>query len=219
MEPWMKELLEGSSSSEKMTEKQRRIFEAAVEIFSEKGYSAASTSEIAKRAGVAEGTIFRHYKTKKELLLSIAGPAMVKILAPFVMREFRGVFQGDVNSLEEFLSVMIENRIRFLEKNMSLVKVLMQELPFHPDLQEAFRKIILPQVLGHFEKVLKSLQEKGQVTEELPIATIVRLAAFSLIGYVLMRTIAGQSENAKWDDAFERQATIDFIVRGLAPRG
>jgi len=217
MEPWMKELLENSSAAERMTEKQRRIFEAAVEIFSEKGYAATSTSEIAKRAGVAEGTIFRHYKTKKDLLLSIAAPAMVKMLAPYVLREFRDVFREDTPSLEAFLEAVIENRIRFLEKNMGLVKVLVQELPFHPDLQEAFRKVILPQVLAHFEKVLQSLQEKGQVRKDLPVTTIVRLAAFSMIGYVLIRTMAGQSGDAKWDDAMERQATIDFIVRGLAP--
>lgn len=41
------------------------VLKAAVKIFSEKGYSAATTSEIAKEAGVAEGTIFRYFKTKK----------------------------------------------------------------------------------------------------------------------------------------------------------
>ena len=41
-----------------------RILEA-VDMFGEKGYASTSTSEIAKRAGVAEGTIFRYYKTKR----------------------------------------------------------------------------------------------------------------------------------------------------------
>jgi len=177
MEPWIEELLE-NAYSEKMTAKQKRIFEAAVEIFSEKGYAATSTSEIAKRAGVAEGTIFRHYKTKKDLLLSIAAPAMVKILAPFVMREFRSAFREDTPTLAAFLEGVIENRIAFMEKNMSLLKVLIQELPFHPELQQAFRNVILPQVLAQFEKVLKSLQDKGQVRKDLPVTTIVRLAAF-----------------------------------------
>ncbi len=47
-----------------------RILEAAVDMFGEKGYASTSTSEIAKRAGVAEGTIFRYYKTKKRFITS-----------------------------------------------------------------------------------------------------------------------------------------------------
>lgn len=53
------------AANQDLTPKQAKILQAAVEIFAEKGYAATSTSEIAKRAGVAEGTIFRHYKTKK----------------------------------------------------------------------------------------------------------------------------------------------------------
>ena len=44
------------------------ILFAAIKIFSEKGYNAATTSEIAKEAAVSEGTIFRYYKSKKDLL-------------------------------------------------------------------------------------------------------------------------------------------------------
>lgn len=44
---------------------QQRILDAPVEAFAEQGYSGRATSEIARRAGVAEGTILRHYPTKK----------------------------------------------------------------------------------------------------------------------------------------------------------
>lgn len=57
---------------EGLTEKQKKIIIAAIESFSEKGYAATSTSEIAKKAGVAEGTIFRHYKTKKIYLYPLS---------------------------------------------------------------------------------------------------------------------------------------------------
>lgn len=63
-EQWIEELLAVKEDGQ-MTPKQISILEAAIEIFSDKGFSAASTSEIAQKAGVAEGTIFRYYKTKK----------------------------------------------------------------------------------------------------------------------------------------------------------
>ena len=47
-----------------------RILAAAEEVFAEKGPS-ASTEEVAERAGVAIGTIFRHFPTKQDLLAAI----------------------------------------------------------------------------------------------------------------------------------------------------
>lgn len=216
LEPWMEELLNADSAGHEMTDKQKRIFEAAVEVFAEKGYSASSTSEIAKRAGVAEGTIFRHYKTKKDLLVSIMAPTMVRIIAPFVIREFRDVFDTDYGSFDTFLNRVIENRIAFLEKNRSLLKILLQELPFHPDLQEQFRKVILSRVLERIENVFDRYKAKGQLAD-LPNSTMIRLAASAMIGYVLIRTLFGVQEGSGWDDAKERQATIEFIMKGLSP--
>ncbi len=54
-----------------MTEKQQRIVEAALELFANRGYDAVPTSAIAKKAGVSEGLIFRHFENKLGLLKSI----------------------------------------------------------------------------------------------------------------------------------------------------
>ena len=54
-----------------LPEKEQKILEAAIDVFSERGFSGATTSEIAKRAGIAEGTIFRYFKTKKDILRGI----------------------------------------------------------------------------------------------------------------------------------------------------
>mgnify|MGYP000380303092 CR=1 FL=1 len=54
-----------------MTEKQEKILEAALKLFAEKGYSAVSTSKVAREAGVSEGLIFRHFTNKEGLLQAI----------------------------------------------------------------------------------------------------------------------------------------------------
>jgi AcrR family transcriptional regulator len=216
LEPWMEELLHGEGSGDKMTEKQSRIFEAAIEMFAEKGFSGSSTSEIAQKAGVAEGTIFRHYKTKKDLLISIVAPAMVRLIAPFVLREFRDVLKTDYDSVDQFLRAMIENRIEFLEKNQRLFKILVQEIPFHPEMQDQLEKIVLSQVKERIEKVLGKFQVEGKIIEA-PISTIMRLAASAIMSYVVFRTFFSKREGIVWDDVQERQATIDFIIKGLTP--
>ena len=48
-----------------------RILDAAEGVFAERGYAAASLREIARRAGIAEGTIYIYYKTKADLMRAI----------------------------------------------------------------------------------------------------------------------------------------------------
>ena len=101
---WIQELLQIGGKEGQFSEKQLKILEAAVEMFAEKGYAATSTSEIAKKAGVAEGTIFRHYKTKKDLLLAIVTPTLFHSVAPFLAKEFvREVFDNEYETYEQFL--------------------------------------------------------------------------------------------------------------------
>ncbi|CAH8710951.1 TetR/AcrR family transcriptional regulator [Paenibacillus thiaminolyticus] len=214
-EPWIEELLHADANV-KMTEKQVRIVKAAIEVFAQKGFAASSTSEIAQRAGVAEGTIFRHYKTKKDLLLSIVAPSIVKLMAPFVLREFKDVLDTEYESYDQFLRVFIENRIDFLQHNMSLVRIVLQELPFHPDLQAQLQEIIVSQVKERVEKIIRRFQAEGKLVE-LPTGTVIRLTASVIIGYVLARSLFIEKEQSEWNDEQEREATISFLMKALTP--
>jgi len=72
-----------------MTEKQERILQAALELFAQEGFKATSTSKVAKRAGVSEGLIFRHFTNKEGLLEAIVqqGEERVKLLFADVVLE------------------------------------------------------------------------------------------------------------------------------------
>ncbi len=62
-----------------MTDKKENILNAALELFAKEGYSGTSTSKIAKKAGVSEGLIFRHFKNKQGLLDAILQETEAKI--------------------------------------------------------------------------------------------------------------------------------------------
>lgn len=215
MEQWFAELEKSEAEAVKMTEKQSKILQAAIEVFAEKGFAAASTNEIAQRAGVAEGTIFRHYKTKKDLLLSIVAPVMTKLIAPFVLRDFNKVLDVDYDRYELFLRAVIANRIEFLRNHMNVFKILIQEIPFHPELQEQFRKNILSKVLERMNLIVDKFKSRGQLME-IPNLTVIRLTMSAIIGYVMTRAYNENREDAGWDDEFEREETISFIIRGLS---
>lgn len=197
-----------------VTEKQKQIIAAAIEAFSEKGFAATSTSEIAKKAGVAEGTIFRHYKTKKDLLLKLLSPMLSKLIAPVVLKDFNKVLDAEHHSFEDFLRAVVKNRMEFLQKNEALFKILIQEIPFHQDLREIFIEQIASKVFKRLQEIMDFYQKKGEV-KEMPSLSAVRLTVTSIIGYFLARHLIIPDFN--WDDEAEIERTLEFILAGLAP--
>ncbi|RFU63860.1 TetR/AcrR family transcriptional regulator [Peribacillus glennii] len=198
---------------EGLTEKQKRILAAAIESFAEKGYAATSTSEIAKKAGVAEGTIFRHYKSKKELLLTIVAPMMAKLVAPFVIKDLNKVLNQEYENFEEFLKAMIENRAKFLKNNMPLFQILMQEIPFQPELKEQFKEHIGAKVIERFRTVVEHYQGKGQIIE-LPPFSIIRFTVSAIFGLLATRYLL--APDADWDDEEEIQRTVQLLMHGIS---
>jgi AcrR family transcriptional regulator len=72
-----------------MTEKKERILIAALELFAQEGFKGTSTSKVAKKAGVSEGLIFRHFENKEGLLEAIIqeGEERAKVLFADIVME------------------------------------------------------------------------------------------------------------------------------------
>ncbi|WP_156290339.1 TetR/AcrR family transcriptional regulator [Oceanobacillus salinisoli] len=204
------------NDEEKLTEKQKAILDAAVELFAEKGFAATSTNEIAKKAEVAEGTIFKHFKSKKGLLLSVLSPMMVKLIAPMIKNDMNKVLDRDFETFQDFIRGMIENRKEFIKKNLPLLRILVQEIPFHPELKERFIEHIGKEIFDKFRQIVDHYQAKGQIIEADP-NTIIRMVAGAILSYILARHIA--IPEANWEDeSKEIDKIIELLSNGLMPR-
>ncbi|MED1115491.1 TetR/AcrR family transcriptional regulator [Bacillus paramycoides] len=212
---WLEELI-AATNTDKRNERQMRILEAAVDMFGEKGYAATSTNEIAKRAGVAEGTIFRYYKTKKDLLLAVVMPTLTKFAAPFFVQAFaKEIFKTNYESYEGLLRVVINNRFEFAKKHFPMIKILIQEVPFQPELKSEIQQLVETELLSHFKKLIVKFQEDGEIIE-IPPSSVLRLTLSAVLGLLLTRFLLLPEE--KWDDEVEIENTIQFILYGLIPR-
>lgn len=215
-EQWLADLLRlAESDDKKKTEKQLKILEAAVEIFSTKGYAATSTSEIAQKAGVAEGTIFKHYKTKKDLLLSIAGPVAVKVFAPFLMRDFAKLLDVPYPQVDDFFRAVARDRLAFARKNAKLIRILVHEVPFQPELLEQIKSMLTNIVAQRVQRVVRHFQEQGQIVEA-PPWRVVRSAVSLFIGMIAFHVFLAPEFPFDEDEEIER--TLDILLHGIAGR-
>ena len=139
----LKDLINISNMDTDMTEKQINILSSAIELFSEKGYEATATSEIAKKAQVAEGTIFRYYKTKKELLFAIPKALSKVSLFEIFLEDFNEILNDDHDNFEDFLRKIIMNRKKFVSETAPILKVIIQEVPFHPELRSKILNTVI----------------------------------------------------------------------------
>src|ERR1700754_1086281 len=72
-----------ASSDEKRRrsgDKRDRILQAAVKVFARNGFHATRVSEVAKAAGVADGTIYLYFESKEELLFSLFEDRVSRLL-------------------------------------------------------------------------------------------------------------------------------------------
>lgn len=197
----------------KLTKKQKAILEAATELFAEQGYAGTSTSEIANKAEVAEGTIFKHYKSKKGLLLAIVSPMMVKLLAPMIKKDLDKVLDQEFEYFQDFIRAMIENRKEFIQKNLPMLRILVQEIPFHPDLKEQFIEHVGKDIFDKLGRIVKYYQDKGQLVDMEP-TTIMRTVATSILSYIIARYVF--LPEANWDDEeVETERIIQILESGI----
>jgi AcrR family transcriptional regulator len=204
--------------NEELNEKEKKILEAAISIFSEKGYSGSSTSEIAKRAKVAEGTIFRYYKTKKDILRSIMIQMINLVSKRIVFSSIEKIFEdSEEMELKDILRELIIDRIKLVEKVFPMARVVLAESLFHEDIREAIYNNIITRFIEMYSHIHKEMQEKNYIREDLNEIVALRSIVANIFIFIAQRKLFGDKflidENTLEKDIDE---VIDVILRGIS---
>lgn len=204
-------ILSQTSKSKKPTKKQQKIAEMTIKIFAEKGYANTSTSEIAKASGVAEGTIFRHYGTKDNLLLAVLLP-FIKELLPSIAQGMMHEFSLDkFETFESFLRAVVHNRMNFLKENREVFKILVKELLYRDELRKEFLSYVDKDIFVFVRHIIDTFKEKGEI-KNLPTPVIMKMLGTFLGGYFTTRFIflfEGDVEEEELD------YIVGFILDGV----
>jgi AcrR family transcriptional regulator len=212
------QFVEELKDESEMTEKQRRILQASLKLFAAKGFHASSTAEIAKEAGVAEGTIFRHYKSKKDLLLAVVAPVLVKFAAPFILKDVRVIFQEQAKKpLAEVLTELYRNRLELIGANEKHVRILLQEAFFHEEIREAMLSTVFQEMKRLAAKLIEERKEAGEL-RPLPTEAVFRMMLSSLLGMILFKHVTEPEEYAKRSEEEQIALTVDMLLYGIANR-
>ncbi|MFZ5815949.1 MAG: TetR/AcrR family transcriptional regulator [Bacillota bacterium] len=131
-----------------------RVLEAALRLFSENGYRGATTAEIARQAGVAEGTIYRYFRDKKELFLACVEP----VIQEAIRRENTLPREG---SPREILRRRIIERVRVIRENLPVFHILFTESRFHPEIASILLQQVSTSISAQEKEAIQRAVESG----------------------------------------------------------
>ena len=198
---------------ERITEQRtQQILDAALSVFSMKGYGEATMPDIAREAGVAVGTIYNYYEGKRELLVSLlAGYVSTQ---PFI-RMLERTLEADDRT---FLSAVIRERLDFGFENIDRFFFLMSEVQRDPELRRLYAQEVLWPVLVLLEKYLESRVEAGSFRQA-NAGLVARALGGMMIGFLALCRIEGEGGpcwQASHDDLADGMA--DLLLMGLQAR-
>ena len=139
-------------------DKIERITRAAAELFTEKGFDAATTREIAQRAGVGSGTLFNFANDKRDLIFLIFVPQLDRLAE----QSFGAVDPRDP-LLEQFVKA-VSVFYREFAANPALARILLKELAFYDrgKLAAAYLRNRM-RLIGYFKELVLAARRSGRV--------------------------------------------------------
>ena len=145
-------------------EHRRRILQVAQSLFAEQGVQAVSMHQIAKAAGVGQGTLYRRYAHKGELCMDLLREHHAQL-----MQDIDTLFveQANATALER-LNGLLEHFVAFLEEQGSLLGPVafkeMQEVPCQKPSRDQHMPLYM-WLHGLFTSVLTQAVEQGELAE------------------------------------------------------
>ena len=157
------------NSDSKKQDKRTRIIDAAIVIFAEKGYHLGNMNDIATKANVAVGSIYRYFTNKEDLLIAIFEEKMGELIQDLQKR-----LQPIVDPKEK-LFAFIHQHFSQIEAKPQLAQVLQVELRQSHRFFREYR----PQKLWEYLQILQDIillgQEKGIFRENIQILSLIHI--------------------------------------------
>jgi AcrR family transcriptional regulator len=184
----------------------QRIIAAALKLFGQIGYTQASTRLIAETAGVNEVTLFRHFGSKRNLLMACTETFNAGGFAATFETQLSGDYTDDI-------ARMARLQMQNTAENLDVLRLLLSDTRTVPELREAMRSGgsgNLALVASYFQRQI----EAGIVRPDLQ-AEALAWAFDSLFSTpVIFANLFNESETPVLPDERTLQALVDLFVRG-----
>ena len=202
-----------SQKKELITEYRRKqILDAALVVFSKKGYGEATIPDIAREAGVAVGTIYNYYPGKRDILVSVLASQVLS--EPFLKLTEQPPEADD----KAFFRSLIEDRLTLLTGNADRFLFMLGEIHRDQEFRRQWAQDIVQPALKQAEKYVRSKTDSGAFRPTNASVTVRALAGMA-IGFAVLTMVEGEESPCR-DIPIEELAPqmADIMLAGVRVR-
>ncbi|QNP62868.1 TetR/AcrR family transcriptional regulator [Streptomyces genisteinicus] len=190
------------SSSTRRRATRAKLYEAAVTLIAEQGFSATTVDEIAERAGVAKGTVYYNFKSKTELFEELLRHGVGLLTTS--LQEAADEASGRGGTAVEALDGMIRAGLVFIDRYPAFTQLYVAELWRTNRAWQSTLLVVRQEAVAVVEAVLREGVGSGELSEEIDIP----LTAAALVGMVLVAALDWQ--------AFQRERSLEDVHGALS---
>ena len=181
------------------------IIQAAIEVFSKKGFQAAGISEIAQRAGVADGTIYQYFKNKEDLFFSIPIEKTNEFRSK-VKLHLKGI-SGALNKIRKFVWYFLY----FFKTNPEYGRLLMLEMRVNKSFVKTETYDFLKQSVSSVLEIIEEGQKEGVIRKDVDIY-LLRHLILGILEHMVTRWLL---KEGKYDLLGHHQGVSRLLIEGL----
>jgi TetR/AcrR family fatty acid metabolism transcriptional regulator len=185
--------------------KRERILRAAIDVFAQSGYFNAKVADIAKAAGVADGTIYLYFDGKEDLLTSIFRDHIRNYLQSLERA------LANVNRPEDRVRVAIRHHLESLGRDRALAIVAQVELRH----SLKFMALLSHQEVGDYLNILRKIVEQGQAEGAFRRNLHPQLVAKAVFGILDEMVTSWVLSEKDYTPADQSEQVADFVLTGL----
>jgi TetR/AcrR family fatty acid metabolism transcriptional regulator len=185
--------------------KRERILRAAIDVFAKNGYFNAKVSEIAKAAGVADGTIYLYFDGKEDLLVTI----FREHTRSYLQSLERAI--AHVRRADERLRIAIRHHLETLGRDRSLAIVAQVELRHSLKFMSLLSQQEVADYLNMLRKIVEEGQSEGVFRRNLHPALVAK-AVFGILDEMVTSWMLSEKE---YEPAAQAEQIADLILTGL----
>ena len=187
------------------TSKRERILRAAVDVFAEHGYFNAKVAQIAKSAGVADGTIYLYFDGKEDLLITIFREYTRNYLHALEQ------LMANVNRAEERLRIAVRHHLETLGRDRALAVVSQVELRH----SLKFMSLLSQQEIADYLNIIRKIVEGGQQEGVFRRTVHPQLVAKAVFGVLDEMVTSWMLSEKDYDLAAHADEVADLMLTGL----
>ncbi len=194
----------------KTKERHEQILKAAGEVFTRKGYEAATIPEIAQAAGVAAGTIYLYFPSKRELFI-----ATVKSII-FTTPLLDLIGKIPTGNFEDVFKKILKERFALIKtETVNRMPNLISEVIRDSELKEMWIKDFLKPFLTRMEMAYRMLSLTGKARKMEP-PVVVRMIGGMIFGFLMLKMIEGDNSPLnKIPEDKVAEDIVSFVLHGL----